>query len=130
MRAGFREERGAGTAFMLLLSAIALAGAALVFDVGSAAVERSRAADAALALAKAGANEIQVGSSTSIDEGAALATMAELADRSWPDLQWDAVVTSEVVSVTVAGTYEARFMDAFGWPGVEFEVSTSAGAVQ
>ena len=124
------RERGGATVFVMMLVGVALAGAALSFDLGSAAVQRSAAADAATAIAKAGATELFVSDATSVDSTRALAVMGELAEEQWPDLQWDAVITAQQVVVTVNGSYEAKLLDAFGWSGAEFEVSSRAGAEQ
>ncbi|MCA1983988.1 MAG: TadE/TadG family type IV pilus assembly protein [Nocardioides sp.] len=60
LRRGERTERGAATAFFLMLVVVLFACAGLVFDGGSALNARMRLADVAEQAARAGADQIDV----------------------------------------------------------------------
>jgi len=124
-------ERGAATVWVLMVVAIALAGASLLYDLGLAAVARSNAADAATSLARAGATEVDNGSSPFVNTDEARDVIEVMANERWPDLDWDVIFTAEQVIVTVSGTYDARLAGpALGWTGTDYQVSSAAGVQQ
>ena len=100
LRRDERNERGAATAFFLMLVVVLFACAGLVFDGGSALNARMRLADVAEQAARAGADQIDV---AALRDSGMLEVNAQAARQAASDWMRAAGYPDSQVSIDAAG---------------------------